>query len=576
MTSLPRGSSTSNLTILNINYGARETPWDLKYLLYHGGSKASTWHVNQMIDSGLLGQPIRSRIDLVNCIYEAITSRLAGGGSRYSARNEIRFIREMFKWAEENQHPIHTDSIEQIYLRWTDSLIHRCQVVKDLSQRSAYTKGMGAGIILDLVLNREIPLISTSRLYMPSQRKTAQGISAEKQNLSDTFAFGHFLQDISDALPVEVILKAPLPVRIPLRLGGELTEWSAYNPSALTKHLAAYDEGFPLQNYERCISNFKAWEADGTLRTRYPLANRRIEAELLIFIGQTGMNLAQAHKLKLRNFTYSSYIDGYQVRDRKARRGGEVLFEIFKEYKPHFERYLEWRRQLFPLSDALFPFIRLGGRAFEQHPQFGLRSVCKDIGLRFIPPQTLRNTRVNWLLRKSGDADLTASMAQHQKETLLGVYERPSQQRAINEIIRFWSKHDPTLTRTTPAGPGQCDGKPAPLEIIPNGATAPDCIRPSGCMWCQHHRDVDSQDYLWCLASFRHLKIIEVSKWAPPQNSKEPHPAQHVIDRVSEKLRWFNESNARRKKWTEEIFARIEEENYHPDWAERIHEMEGI
>ncbi|WP_153002462.1 site-specific integrase [Pseudomonas putida] len=494
----------------------------------------------------------------------------------YTAQNTIRYIRNMFIWAEDKGYPLDIESIQQTYLNWTDSLVHRHQIVKDITPISAYTIGIGAGNVLDAVLNRETPLFSMCRLRLPKQRKTAQGVNAEKQNLADTFTFGHLLQDICDSLSAEIVLQAPLPIRIPLRCGEELIEWAAYpNPACAERHLEAYKLGLATPNQERALKHFRAWEADGTLRTRYALANRRIEAELLMFIGQTGMNFTQAHKLKLRHFTYSSHLDGYQVRDRKARRQGEVLFEIFKEYKPHFERYLEWRRLLLPESDSVFPFIRKGGRDFQRHPQFHLRATCKKIGLRFVPPQRLRNTRVNWLLRRTGDVDLTASMAQHHKETLLTIYERPSQQRAMGEIIRFWSQHDPTLTRTTPAGPGQCDGISVQLVSAPKNAPTPDCIRPSGCMWCEHHRDIDTMDYLWSLACFRHLKIIEVSRWIPPQHQKETHPAQQVINRISEKLRWFGESNKKRKTWLEEALARVEEGNYHPDWERRILAMEG-
>lgn len=564
-----------NLSFPSVTIGTRETPWDLTYLLYYGGAKATTWRVNQMIADGVLGQPLRNRLVLVEKIHEAINAKLIEGGSVYTAQNQIRHIRNMFTWAEDKGYSLDIDSIQKTYLDWTDSLVHRHQIIKDMSPISAYTIGIGAGNLLDAVLDRETPLFSMSRLRLPNQRKTAEGVNAEKQNLEDTFVFGHFLQDICDWLSAEVVLKSPLPIRIPLRFGKELIEWSGYNNPALAElHLQAYKHSLPTSDREIALRYFRAWEADGTLRTRYPLANRRIEAELLMFIAQTGMNFAQAHKLKLRHFTYSSHLNGYQVRDRKARRHGEVLFEIFKEYKPHFERYLEWRRLLFPGSDSIFPFIRSGGRDFQKHPQFYLRAACKKIGLHFVPPQRLRNTRINWLLRRSGDADLTASMAQHHKETLLTTYERPSQQRAMGEIIRFWSEHDPTVIRTTPVGPGQCDGVSVPFASAPKDAPTPDCIRPSGCMWCEHHRDIDTIDYLWSLACFRHLKIIEVSRWAPPQCKKEIHPAQLVINRISEKLRWFSESNKKRKAWLEEVLARVEEGFYHPEWERRILVME--
>jgi hypothetical protein len=576
---VPDGASLPNLVFPGVARGDRETAWDLTFLLYEGGAKAKTKRVGRMIACGELGNPLHDRLELVTKIHEVINGKLVSGGSVYTAINLIRFTRVMFQWAETAGHQLDLASIQSTFLAWSDSLVHRHQIIKDISQRSAYTMGAQAAMVLDAVLNRSTPLISVTRLRMPPQRKSARGVKAEKQNLANTFAFGHFLQDLCDALTADAVMKGPLPVRIPLRAGGDLVEWSGYpNRKAVLHHLTNSPgksrKGRKRRNHRKSLASFRTFEADRTLRTRYPLANRRCEAELLMFIGQTGMNFAQAHKLELRHFHYASYLDGYLVRDRKARRGGDVLFEIFKEYKPHFERYLDWRRKLFPDSDALFPFVRRG-RIFQRHPQFSLRKVCKSIGLRFVPPQELRNTRVNWLLRRSGDPDLTAAMAQHGKETLLSTYERPSQQRAMAEVIRFWAKYDPTIARTTPPAPGHCNGEPLPISSLPKNAAEPDCIRPSGCLWCEHHRDIDNQDYLWSLASFRHLKVIEVSKWHPPQGSREMHPAQHVVDRISEKLRWFRDSNAKRKQWMEEALARVEEGNYHPEWSMRIAAMEG-
>lgn len=576
---MPDDVRLPDLTFAGVEHGKNETTWDLTFLLYRGGAEAYTKHVARMIADGLLGAPDHDRLELVEKIHEVIHGRLVGGGSAYSAQNTIRQIRRMFVWAEASGHHLNLASLQKTFLAWCDSLVSRHQVTKDLKQNSAYTIGAHAAGVFDAVLERSTPLITMTRLRMPPQRKTARGVKAEKQNLEETFTFGHFLQDICDTLTTETVLKGSLPIRIPLRLGGELVEWSGYPASKAVQHHLENEpkvskKGRAKKSHRKSLAQFRKREAEGTLRTRYPLANRRCEAELLIFIGQTGMNLAQAHKLRLRHFYYASHLDGYLVRDRKGRRGGDVLFEIFREYRPHFERFLEWRRTLFPDSDVLFPLVRAGGRPFNRHPQFSLRSACKKLGLRFVPPQELRNTRVNWLLRRSSDPDLTAAMAQHGKETLLGTYERPSQQRAMAEITRFWARNDPTIARTTPPAPGECDGEPVPLSNLPKNATKPDCIRPSGCLWCEHHRDIDSQDYVWSLASFRHLKIIEVSKWTPPKGTRETHPAQHAIDRISDKLRWFRDSNAKRRQWMEEALAKVDEGSYHPGWSRQIMAME--
>lgn len=451
--------------------------------------------------------------------------------------------------------------------------MHKVRFTKEINENSAYTLALRVSGILDTVLQRATPLIQLSRMTKPKRHKSVHGVKADKQNLEWTFSFGHLLQDICDGLPLKAIW-GELPIRIPLRCGLELAEWSKLKP-ADARITSRRDTGGRRFNAKLSDKTRAVHANDLTLRTRYPLTNLRIEAELLMFIGQTGMNLGQAHRLKLRNFYFSSDIDGYKVMERKNRRAGEVIFEIYKEYRAHFERYLAWRRELFPDDERLFPLVTQS-RTDTKAPQLSrMRKTCKKLGIPFVQPSALRKTRVNWLLRRSGDTELTAEMAQHTKETLVSVYEAPSLQRAMSETMRFWAKSDPTLTRTMPVAPGECDGVPTPMTSMPKDASPPDCIRASGCLWCEHHRDIDNQDYVWSAGCFRHLKLIELSKYHPPENGAGPHPAEHTITRLSDKLRWFQRSNALRKSWVEEAFVRIEEGNYHPDWGHLIDSLEG-
>lgn len=509
------------------------------------------------IEHRLFDHPTADRVRLVRAIYDVINGKLVGGGSKPTVDNEFCTFRQFFAWTDETGRPVGIGTIEQDYVAWADWLGHRHRVVRDMNERSAYHKGAVVAAVLDQVLNRESRLIELTQLRMPQKRITAQGQQAEKQNLSDTFAFGHMLQDLCDGLTTKIVFDGELPVVISLRSG------HIYEPKA------------GALRPQNLIEHTPSSSRDSPVYIRSPLANLRIEAELLMFIGQTGMNLAQAQHLRLQSFVYASHIDGYQVLERKPRAGGEVLFEIFRDYRSHFERYLAWRRVIFPKSRKLFPFLLSGGRADDQNHQFALRRICKDLDLPFVAPRSLRNTRVNWLLRKTADTSITAEMSQHTEETLLTVYERPSQHRAAGELIRFWSKHDPQLLRTAPLMAGECRGRPEASAAIPESATSPDCIRPSGCLWCKDHKDVDTLDYVWSLASFRHLKLLELSKWNTIGNPSETNPAQLSVERLTEKLRWFHDSNHVRRQWCTEAASRVEEGQYHQAWSTLILSMEG-
>jgi hypothetical protein len=561
------------LTFPLLTVGAQETPPDLTRLVYREGALLRVDQAAQAIERGVLGDIITERLDLVRAAHEFIAGELAAGGSSKTARDQIKGVVRLFAWAERSGATLSMSEVQKIYLDWSEHLLQRVRVAKDLSQSAAHTYARITGQVLDAALGRQTPLIELTRIRRPPTQKTPQGAKADKQRLEETFAFGHLLQAVCDGLTVDVI-RGPRIASIPLRSGRNVRLICGRTPGNAEER-----EAYNVRASEALA---RAYESDRSLNHgfRQYLVNFRIHAEMLVFIAQTGMNLAQAQTLPLRRFSYTSDIDGYTVTEYKRRRRGDVQFQIFSEYRSHFERYLAWCRELFPGSPQLFPLIRRRGACEDRRPSFGcIQSACKNAGISWVPPATLRGTRVNWLLRRSGDPDLAADLAQNDRETLVRVYERPSLQRAFTEITRFWHDHDPALAATRPVlstAPGACDGNPVASRAIPKGAPAPDCVHPSGCLWCDHHRDIDSQDYVWSLACFRHLKILEKSKYCVPSIERcAADPADHTIGKISEKLSWYRGSNATRREWVEEALARVEEGAYHEQWAYLIANLEG-
>jgi hypothetical protein len=555
------GIKTFDLGFPSVDFSVYETPWNFNVFLYEGGAAARADLVQHQVAAGKLGKPLIERLDLVRALRDEIATSLAGGGSRATAASTIRVIRRFFSFADATSLPLTHCCAIDTYLAWCDELHLRTKLkhrkrrsndksrMTPLKDSSAFCYAANIGDLLDSVLGLRTSAIRLSRLQAPKKRKAPVGAQADKQNLQETFAFGSFLQDICDGLSLSVVLQAPWPVRIPLRTGQELM---------------------------RCRSLSNPVENSQIPRGRETLVNLRVESELLMFIGQTGMNLSQAAALELRNFFYVSHLDGYQVKEQKNRRHGAVLFEIYKDYKPHFERYLTWRRELFPQSNKLFPFLRKKNARVDAACRGSrLRALCSELGIAFVSPRMLRNTRVNWLLRQSADPDMTAEMAQHTKQTLLSVYERPSLQRAMIEVTRFWKKVDPALTRREAVAPGGCTGESQADEFIPRHAPQPDCSRQAGCLWCVNHRDIDTLDYVWALASFKYLKIVEMRKVCVPSSDASISPAKLTIHRIDEKLKWFNDSNDLRRNWVIEAQARVEESAYHPDFEVVIGDAEG-
>lgn len=575
-----RDFAMPDLTFPMVKYGKMETRWDLRVLLYKAGAKGNPRTVFNHMATGKLGKPLVERLELVKRIHEAMTARLVGGGTKESALATLRLLRGFFAWVDEFEQEVSLETVEDSYRHWCDFLVNRVRL-RAIKNNTAYGNGAIVASILDAALERSQPLILTTRLRKQKRGPRAVGIAADKQNLAATFTFGHLCLDIIGSLTLEAVF-GPLPVTIRLRHGRTLEMWSGLKEPT---RVAAFQPGYKNKANARNILQLRAdWEADRTLRTRFSLVNLRILAELMVFIAQTGMNLAQAHNLRRAQFRYKSTIDGYEVREYKERRKGEVLFEIYDEYKALFNAYLAWRDAVFGVtSDRLFPFIRRGGALPSTPPDFNRfrNEICAPMGIPFVGPQMLRNTRVNWLLRLSRDPHLTAEMDQHTTQTLLTVYEKPSLQVAQVEITQFWQNNDPRLAKDNPMpclAPGVCDGVPKPMPGLPPEAPKVDCTQPAGCLFCDHHRDIDSEDYVWSMASMRFLNGVILQRFRPPAKSKAD-AAAHVeltLKVLTAKLKWFNESNAMRKAWVEEATEKLAEGEFHIHWRYLIESAQGV
>lgn len=541
-----------------VKFGARETHWDLTPLLYPGWVSNSPAALKKTLQRKVCPERLR----LLVKVHEEVNGCLVGGGSRYTAIQDIRLLRNFFAWADANNHRLNIETLENIYGAWCDFLIQRYRL-GEISDEWAYSSASRIGRVFDRVLGRSVSLISETRINPIRGRHSRLRRSLDKQDLEKAFRFGHLLYDIASALTKSEVF-SHLPIRISLRSGETLEEWLGLFPPNKLVTLRSQREEHEREERRAARAN------DTSFRVRHPIINLRIEAELMIFLSQTGMNLAQAHSLKNDRFHYTSHIDGYFVRRYKERRSGEVEFEIFSEYKAIFEAYLIWRDTIFPEDNdgLLFPFIKTQGRSDDAPPTLHrLKSICDKLDITFIGPRELRSTRVNWLLRRSNDVELTAEMAQHTKETLLSVYERPSLQVAMIEIAKFHAQTDPTIS---PPGPGLCvSPNPVTLPTLPKHAPKPDCVNPAGCLFCQHQRDLDKLDHVWSLASFRYLKSIELvkSRHIDTENAfSSDQPAGVTVKRLTDKLQYFEKSNRVREHWVQEALARVQEEDYHPAW----------
>ncbi|WP_312550084.1 hypothetical protein [Massilia sp.] len=305
-----------DLTFPAIPVGEREIPLNLRRLLYKGGASIPVGQVDQAINDGLLGHVQPDRAELVRLIHEYISGVLASGARPETGRRLITNTIPFFGWADSVCASLNISEVEKTYIDWSEHLLRRFRVIKDLKQLTAYNQARVVGQVLDGVLGRAKPIVRVTKLKRPPDRKRPLSAKEDKQNLHATFAFGRLLQDICDGTPLNIIRTAPL-VRIPLQQGGEIE-------FKLSRRPRLPEDKRPPFSVRASIRAALAYEADRSLdhRFRREMVNLRLQAELLMFIGQTGMNLAQALVIPLRRFSYSSDINSYKVREYKPRRKG--------------------------------------------------------------------------------------------------------------------------------------------------------------------------------------------------------------------------------------------------------------
>lgn len=535
-------------------------PWNLRNLLYRGGAGAKANLVAELIATGKLGHPVNARLSLVSKFGDIITGELADGGSKRTAETRIRDLRDLYRYADQAGIDPAEDNIRPLFIDWAAHLGHR-QQRQQIKPISVYQMTRRVALLIAHVLGIATKtLMRAARIRFPGTSSPVLGQQSDKQSLADTFAFGHVLLDLVESLSLDAI-RGPLPLQLRFRTGQVIDEWSGAVTTARMKE-TEYD---PLTRQVLIGSQrYRAMNTD--LRARYPLVNLRMEAELLIFIAQTGMNLAQAAALKMGRFSYQSHLDGYLVRRTyKARRHGEVEFVIYSDYRVLFQCYLAWRNALFPddPDGLLFPFVpQLGRKRRQMHVFCAVKKRCLALGIQFIGPRTLRKSRINWLLRRSNDPDLTAEMAQHTRQMLLSVYEQPSYQVTMVEATRFYQQADPSFASP---GSGTCvEPVPQSMPGTPGSAPQPDCMNPAGCLFCVHQRDIDSFDHVWSLASYRYLKSLELARYRRDANTD--NPAAMVVDRATAKLSAFQDSSEIRAAWVREAQARVDESHHHGKW----------
>lgn len=546
------------------------------------GKKIDVRWFFKKIETGELRSPKVERVPLVQAIHEELQFRLDSGAPLTTIDSIISGLQTFFDFCTSYDLELQVGNAEKRYFDFCEYLYFR-EAKGEILVASAYGLGAKVSGILCSILDVPEPrkLIKRTRLKYPHAPLKTVGLAADKQNLSDTNKLGTFCFHLCRGLTPETILGSlPLQIVMPSEIVAEGTV-ELLNPQqeqtlkAIKRHenRKGRSTTWRKHGYDESKAVFEPLRSiEGT--RRYYYVNLRVVCEFLLFLAQTGCNISVAENLTSEKFKYKPTSDGFRLRAYKNRRGGEVELDIFSSYKAHLKGYLAFLATFFPDSKLLFPIYSYKHQGeFSSRITFtAIRKLLSKHDIPWTPASVIRKTRVNWILRRSADEGLTADMHDHTIGVMKARYEKPSLQKGLVEISKFWNENSP-LGRdqvTTSIIASTCSGKPRSTDDKPPQIVEPNCTYPSGCLWCENHRDRNSFDYVWSLVSLRQLKSLEASSSV----SKTKTASDLVIDRVTQKVDWFREHGEKGKEWVDEAELRMEEGDYHPNFSSVIEFLE--
>lgn len=575
--------ASNGMVIDQIQYGTHETRWDLSVLFHKGAAAVRKDKVQRLINSGHFPEPSGDRVSLVKAIFEVIATKASLGASRNTVLSCLETTWRFFRWCDDKDIPLSEESAVAAFMKYADHLKHSALHEGAISLRHAHGTAKMLSNILGQALHVPGDRPGSYLLGLTNFPKKGFGSRKAFPNRPPVehdgyFEFGELLKQICDSLDFPTVAGS-LPIRIALSgsesllLTGNLIKPDLDPDSISVPHVreAALARRAPLP------TDIKPVE----VRKRSSILNLRIESELMMFIAQTGMNLAQASSMRREPYRWQTVGDELLVfRVYKGRRSGEAVFRCFRSYREHLNCYIDWLDQVglsIDYDQRLFPVISRGmNPAAGAVPNFyALKKATKSVGIEYISPQRVRSERINWLLSFTNDPETTADLAAHSSSVLLQDYARPDVDAAIEEISLFNKALDQKIRS---AGPGICsDPKSGPRQIeqSPTNIPAPDCTNADGCLFCDNYRDILSYDYCWKLASHCKLKELELSM-NPPYIDLNTNPAKHVVDRLTTKLEAIARVDSKCASWVNKARNQIRSSVFHPEWESHITVLEEL
>lgn len=550
-----------SLKIEGMALGPSSVGIDLQILLYKDGATSNSRLATKKIGSGHFGGPLLERLPILQAIHRRWQAAVLDKSlSDSSIKGEWSALRVLVAFSERRNEPFTLGNATRVYLAFAAHMGGR----SDLKSMTKYGMASNAARPIALALGGDPKLL----LWKTKIRKPSRlGNNGAKENLEETGEFIQLMLATIEQLPVSAI-RGPLPAKLRYGQVEYLVSCNKkpWMPLESISRNKAYLFRKALERRERASQ-----ETSNTKRAM--LINLRIEAELLVFINQTGCNLSQALQLKGGKFRYQSDGDYVWIRPWKNRAKHAVDVRIYKGYRAHFEAYMKWRESIFPgdPEGLTFPFVYNDGDLAMRRTSWGFsdtRRLCKSIGKPFVSAQKHRATAGNFVNRRAS-REVAAELLSNDRKTFQEHYEEPNHQRAAAELVNFWDTMEGMVGEAV--GPGGCqEAKPTQLPGSPRASPKPDCEGEGGCLFCAKNRDLRSFDHAWNLASLHHLKLLQFNADRTGMSLKRDHTVLLTVERAAAKLDAMERNDAECSAWVAEARLRVQEGLYHPHYTAKF------
>lgn len=558
-------SNSFSMNFSEVHSYGKNKPIDLMSFLYVGGASTSARYVHEAIATGKLGVIQFDRAHLLRKVYEYLKARLMRGHKFVSVCSVLIDLRWFYRYVDSLGLSPTVDTVFDIYVDWS-VLIYKRQLENLMSVSEGYKQVYNVGSIFEGALNFAKGSFTQKIVVLKGgKRKPTLSIAQDKQVLSDSVSFDHEMAQITRCLSFEVFNCNP-PFEIKFSDGSKFIYLNRKSKLIEVSGLTIAPGSISMSGTE-C-----AWSKG----QRDAYLNLRIEAELEIFISQTGANSGQVVELTRNGIQIGRFLDVWTLKAYKPRRMGEVTYEVFSEYQKHLQKYLDFYDKCFPNSkdSPLFPMVTREGLFFrEKYTGYKVRNFLSLFGKKYVAPSYRRNTRENWIARRSEDPLLAAGMANHSFETHVKSYSRPNLILASKELSDFFSTQNELLDSLVD---GRCNGLSSLSTSTKELTISPDCRNVAGCLFCSAYKAINSFDYIWSMVSYRKLKTLELASERIGHDPTVEVVQSTVLNRIKQILRQFISQGDENKSWYKEAVLRVEEGSYHQRWSIIIQIMESI